>query len=114
MSGVLSGIAHTGGVKLTAAELWVTTAEEGDRFTYARAKYLAAVPNAGDYFRELQDRGLVNLCQRRCDEGFAYEAQRTSRSLTDPVRPGQRSSAAPRHYVPSRPDFPAAPLGWAR
>lgn len=86
MSGVLSGIAHKGAVKIGAAALWMKTAQYGDRFTYARAQHLAAVKAPGGFFFELHVRGLVNLCQRRCPEGFAYEAQRTSRAVDAPVR----------------------------
>lgn len=71
---------------------WAEHARRGDRFVYATRCVLPAKSAGANAARNLQARGLVNLCQRPV-EGRPernYEAQRTS-------RPWPGLDAAPRH-----------------
>ncbi|WP_210357630.1 hypothetical protein [Sphingomonas beigongshangi] len=68
---------------------WAKDAKPGDRFVYATRMVLPAKSAGGRAARNLYERGLVQLCQRRVAGTSLrnYEAQRTKRAWPglDPV-----------------------------
>ncbi|KQM37632.1 hypothetical protein [Sphingomonas sp. Leaf10] len=72
-------------------DAWIEVARPGDRFVYASRQFLPAGCRAGKHMRQLADRGLVTLSQKRSAldaSFFNYTAHRTAAptALTRPVR----------------------------
>lgn len=82
------------GMIATVAQVdaWMEHAKAGDVFVYVTGSFLPIRAGGAKRMRELSDRGLVALTQKRIEPGvsmFNYRAERTSTAtaLTKPERP---------------------------